>query len=105
MIEVVIGEHAANRYGHDTLLGVAFMKSLREAGIPVHGESFVLRGVKEGTLTYHTEDDLDGMLHHFTWRENKDDRKVGTPLRVNLTVGYARKYGPHAIEEQQDDEL
>lgn len=108
MIEVIVGEHAANRFNHDTLLGVALMKALREAGVPVLGDSFVLRGVPEGsTLSYHCEEDLDGRMHHFTWSEDADDRKTGAPLRVKLDIGYARKYGRHAVvaPEPQDDEL
>lgn len=105
MIEVEITEYAANRHGHDTLLGMALMKALKEAGIPALGDSFVMRGIERGSMTYTSSIDLDGLLHHFTWREDADDRKEGTPLRVKLSGGgFARKWGRHAVVPE-DDEL
>lgn len=104
MIEVSISEHAINRYGHDTLRGKGILDTLRQAGIPVVGDVFVLAGITHGKLTYWNETDLDGTAHMYTWREDENDRKEGKPLRVTMKGGFARKYGRHAVVPE-DDEL
>lgn len=104
MIEVEISEYEANKFDHDTLLGVALMKALKEAGVPVMGKSFVLRGVERGTLTYRNDEDMNGIAHVFRWCEDQDDRKTGTPLRVKVSTGVCRKWGRHAVLPE-DDEL
>jgi hypothetical protein len=107
MIEVEINSYAANRFNHDTLLGEAIVKALREAGIPVIAKVFALAGVQKGTLTMWNEDDLDGEKLFFRWAEDEVDRKQGKPSLQKLSVGWVRKWARHqdAPVVVEDDEL
>lgn len=103
MIEVQIAKDRFDRAGHDVLVGQRIIGCLREAGVPVIGTVFTMRGIERGSLTYANGDDLDGDVHVYTFKENDADVKVGKPLRSNLkNGGVCRKYGVHA---EADDEL
>lgn len=106
MIEVHIAKDRLDVREHDTLVGMRIIKSLREAGIPVIGTTFSMRGIERGSLTYTNGDDIDGDTHVYTFKEDEKDVKVGKPLRANLKNGaIVYKTGRHAVVVDEDDEL
>lgn len=104
MIEVQIAKDSYDAAHHDCLIGTRVIGSLREAGVPVVGSCFTLRGIERGMLTYSNHEGLDGDAHRYVFQENDADVKVGKPLRSNLENGsVVIRWGIHAT--QPDDEL
>ncbi len=105
MIEVQIAKDKLDAEGHDALVGIRLIGSLKQAGIPVIGTSFSMRGITHGTLTYSNTSDLDGPVHRFVWRENDQDHALDKQvkgLKSKLPNGaIVIKTGKHA----EDDEL
>lgn len=97
MIRVEISNGKLNPINHDVTIGTIIMAALKGAGIPVAGSAFVLRGIERGSLNYYTDNDT----HHYTWRENDEDRD-GKFVR-SMTKGgcVVYKSGKHL----EDDEL
>lgn len=104
MIQVHIAKDALDHAGHEALVGQRIVESLRQAGVPVEG-FFALRGVPKGSLTFSNSEDLDGVVHSFTWSEDAFDildEFSAKPVRSQLKNGsVVYKSGRHA----EDDEL
>ena len=102
-IKVEIGNGQLNSIKHDVLIGQKIIKGLKQAGIPVKADAFVLRGIERGSLTYESGE----FSHHFIWREDHNDRDTNWVLGSATGVGVSSYNSGRHVEGygEDDDEL
>lgn len=71
MIEVRMNLVDLARIKHELLHSIAMIRRLKTAGVPVIG-TLLMRGVSNGRLSWHTEEDLDGDISVLRWYANDE---------------------------------
>lgn len=79
MIEVRINSDILQNHQHNIMHSIIMMNVLREAGMPIMGK-IIFNGPKHGTLTMHTEVDIDGDELVVRWYADGESQEPGRDL-------------------------